>query len=209
MVESSTAKAAEMALKLETVHRCRGLEDLFGLFAFLKCTPWSNHFWWSRVLQRPVEAGCQLAHQQLLRLLRPTDGGLMWRTAKRDVMGQLGIPPQHASLTLLQLSAVERHFYSRQHKHASLTLLPHISWSAGIVTVAKHGGVPGRDRCRQQDKSLANRDVMDQLGIPPQHASLTLLQLSAVERHFYSCQHKEVPGLKIQRFSLKGKQENT
>jgi hypothetical protein len=132
MVESSTAKAAEMALKLHTVHRwwgagvlvqgglaagkqgpagparaslphasvfshkcpcpfflaspptpspsawppnpppqplplalrcvtgtplSRGLEDLFGLLAFLQAAPFDSHHWWLRVLQRPYEAG--------------------------------------------------------------------------------------------------------------------------------------------------------
>ena len=65
MVESSTAKAAEMALKLDSVHRwavtgtplSRGLEDLFGLLAFLHCRPYGSRFWWMRAIQRPYEAG--------------------------------------------------------------------------------------------------------------------------------------------------------
>ncbi len=65
MVESSTAKAAEMASKLAARHRwcitgtplSRGLEDLYGLFYFLKAAPLSERFWWNRVCQRPYEAG--------------------------------------------------------------------------------------------------------------------------------------------------------
>lgn len=65
MVESSTAKAAEMASKLAARHRwcitgtplSRGLEDLYGLFFFLRAAPLSEKFWWSRVCQRPCEAG--------------------------------------------------------------------------------------------------------------------------------------------------------
>ena len=65
MVESSTAKATEMALKLRTRHRwavtgtplSRGLEDLFGLLAFLRCHPYDSRFWWTRAIQRPYEAG--------------------------------------------------------------------------------------------------------------------------------------------------------
>lgn len=49
-------------------------------------------------------------------ILRPAAGGLMWRSSKADVAGELGLPPQHNRLTPLQLSAVERHFYSRQHQ---------------------------------------------------------------------------------------------
>lgn len=67
MVETSTAKAAEMAGKLAARHRwcitgtplSRGLEDLFGLLYFLRAAPLHNKFWWARVCQRPYEAGSQ------------------------------------------------------------------------------------------------------------------------------------------------------
>jgi E3 ubiquitin-protein ligase SHPRH len=124
MVESSTAKAAEMALKLDTVHRwcvtgtplSRGLEDLFGLLAFLQAAPYSNRFWWHKAVQQPYEAGSRAARARLLALLKPSLGGLLWRSAKADVAHELGLPPQHHHLTRLQLSAIERHFYRRQHQ---------------------------------------------------------------------------------------------
>ncbi|KXZ52879.1 hypothetical protein GPECTOR_8g26 [Gonium pectorale] len=153
MVESSTAKAAEMALKLDTVHRwcvtgtpiSRGLEDLFGLMAFLGARPWAERRWWQRCVQRPAEAGQPAGRDLLLRLLRPTSdggagpvggrggplafaagggervvggggGGLLWRSAKRDVESELGLPPQSADLVRLRLNAVELHFYNRQHQ---------------------------------------------------------------------------------------------
>jgi len=53
---------------------------------------------------------------RLLAALRPGGGGLMWRTAKADVAHELGLPPQHARLSRLALSAIERHFYARQHQ---------------------------------------------------------------------------------------------
>lgn len=67
MVETSTAKAAEMAGKLPARHRwcitgtplSRGLEDLFGLLYFLRAAPLHDKFWWARVCQRPYEAGCK------------------------------------------------------------------------------------------------------------------------------------------------------
>ena len=67
MVETSTAKAAEMAGKLAARHRwaitgtplSRGLEDLFGLMYFLRAAPLHSKFWWARVCQRPYEAGSQ------------------------------------------------------------------------------------------------------------------------------------------------------
>jgi hypothetical protein len=50
---------------------------------------------------------------RLLRLLCPATGGLMWRTAKADVLQEMGVPPQHHHTTLLRLSAIERHWYNR------------------------------------------------------------------------------------------------
>ncbi len=55
------------------------------------------------------------ARSRLLTVLTPALGGIMWRTAKRDVAAELGVPPQHHSLINLRLSAIERHFYQRQH----------------------------------------------------------------------------------------------
>ncbi|KAL0055911.1 hypothetical protein WJX82_005648 [Trebouxia sp. C0006] len=79
MVESSTAKAAEMASKLAAHHHwcitgtplSRGLEDLYGLFYFLKAAPLSERFWWNRVCQRPYEAGSPAGKARLLTVLKP------------------------------------------------------------------------------------------------------------------------------------------
>ena len=35
----------------------RGLEDLYGLLAFLQAAPYSNRHWWQRAVQRPYEGG--------------------------------------------------------------------------------------------------------------------------------------------------------
>ncbi len=53
---------------------------------------------------------------RVLGLLRPAQGGLLWRSAKADVRHELSIPSQHHRLTPVQLSAIERHFYNRQHR---------------------------------------------------------------------------------------------
>ena len=54
--------------------------------------------------------------ERLVALLRPAGGGLMWRSSKADVAAELGLPPQRERLTPLSLSAIERHFYHRQHQ---------------------------------------------------------------------------------------------
>jgi E3 ubiquitin-protein ligase SHPRH len=59
MVESTTAKAAAMALHLSTVNRwCvsgtpiqRGLEDIYGLLLFLRREPYTEKIWWNRLLK--------------------------------------------------------------------------------------------------------------------------------------------------------------
>ena len=56
------------------------------------------------------------ARARLFALLRPSQGGLMWRSAKADVADELALPPQHNELVSLQLNAIERHFYTRQHQ---------------------------------------------------------------------------------------------
>lgn len=97
----------------------RGLEDLQGLAAFLRLNPWSDKQWWGTALQRPTEAGDPVAFSRLLRVLRPALGGIMWRSAKRDVANELQLPLQSCSVTHLALSAVERHWYTRQHQVGS------------------------------------------------------------------------------------------
>lgn len=54
--------------------------------------------------------------ERLVQLLRPASGGLMWRSSKADVAAELGLPPQQERLTPMALSAIERHFYRRQHQ---------------------------------------------------------------------------------------------
>lgn len=79
MVETSTAKAALMASRLSARHRwcitgtplSRGLEDLYGLFFFLRAAPLHERFWWNRVCQRPYEAGSQAGLMLMLVLALP------------------------------------------------------------------------------------------------------------------------------------------
>ena len=66
--------------------------------------------------------------ERLLHILSPVCGGLMWRNSMADVADDLGLPPQHQRKTDLQLSAIERHFYTRQHQACNplaLSFWPH------------------------------------------------------------------------------------
>ncbi|XP_041809340.1 E3 ubiquitin-protein ligase SHPRH isoform X1 [Chelmon rostratus] len=120
MVECPTAKAAEMALRLASVNRwCvsgtpvqRGLEDLYGLVLFLGVDPYWVKHWWDQLLYRPYRRGnteplyCVIAQ-------------LLWRSAKKDVIDQIQIPPQTEEVHWLHFSPVEGHFYHRQHEVCS------------------------------------------------------------------------------------------
>ncbi|NXH98313.1 SHPRH ligase, partial [Pachycephala philippinensis] len=117
MVECTTAKAAEMALRLSGINRwCvsgtpvqRGLEDLYGLVLFLGVDPYWVKHWWDQLLYRPY---CRKNPRPLYSLIAK----IMWRSAKKDVIDQIQIPPQTENIHWLHFSPVERHFYHRQHE---------------------------------------------------------------------------------------------
>uniref|UniRef100_A0A8C0HRQ0 E3 ubiquitin-protein ligase SHPRH n=1 Tax=Buteo japonicus TaxID=224669 RepID=A0A8C0HRQ0_9AVES len=117
MVECTTAKAAEMALRLSGINRwCvsgtpvqRGLEDLYGLVLFLGVDPYWVKHWWDQLLYRPY---CRKNPRPLYSLI----ARIMWRSAKKDVIDQIQIPPQTENVHWLHFSPVERHFYHRQHE---------------------------------------------------------------------------------------------
>ncbi|XP_069866789.1 E3 ubiquitin-protein ligase SHPRH isoform X1 [Dipodomys merriami] len=117
MVECPTVKAAEMAQRLTGINRwCisgtpvqRGLEDLFGLVVFLGIEPYCIRHWWVRLLYRPY---CKKNPQLLYSFIAK----ILWRSAKKDVIDQIQIPPQTEETHWLHFSPVERHFYHRQHE---------------------------------------------------------------------------------------------
>ncbi|XP_057200177.1 E3 ubiquitin-protein ligase SHPRH isoform X2 [Triplophysa rosa] len=120
MVECTTAKAAEMALRLTSVNRwCvsgtpvqRGLEDLYGLILFLGVDPYWVKYWWDQLLYRPYRHGNTGPLYSVI-------GQLLWRSAKKDVIDQIQIPPQTEEIHWLNFSPVEGHFYHRQHEVCS------------------------------------------------------------------------------------------
>uniref|UniRef100_A0A4W6EYH5 SNF2 histone linker PHD RING helicase n=1 Tax=Lates calcarifer TaxID=8187 RepID=A0A4W6EYH5_LATCA len=120
MVECPTAKAAEMALRLASVNRwCvsgtpvqRGLEDLYGLVLFLGVDPYWVKHWWDQLLYRPYRRGNTEALYNVI-------AQLLWRSAKKDVIDQIQIPPQTEEVHWLHFSPVEGHFYHRQHEVCS------------------------------------------------------------------------------------------
>jgi len=120
MVESSTAKAAQMALKLPTRYRWgisgtpfvkgSGLDDLYGLLLFLSGDT-VRRSWYKHMIQTPCEKGnvkiIEYFQNDLL-------NKIMWRSAKQDVQQEINVPPQNEITYRLNFNKTERHFYNLQ-----------------------------------------------------------------------------------------------
>jgi len=116
-VETTTTKAAKMALKLKGDHfwAVSGtpighgkLQDLYGLFLFLRLAPFGHKDWFNSCLSPTIE-GFNERTQALLR-------DVFWRSTKsyETVKRQIGIPEMREERTVLNFSSIERHFYARQ-----------------------------------------------------------------------------------------------
>ncbi|KAJ1462183.1 SNF2 family N-terminal domain-containing protein [Pelagophyceae sp. CCMP2097] len=131
MCESSTAACAKVALALAAKTRWavtgtpvgRGrapLEDLFGLAAFLRVSPYDDKAWWraavaNRSLVDGGAAGLNSFPGRLARaLLGRFAGRCVWRATKRLVGNQLGLPPQASLEKRLHFTDEERFFYDKQ-----------------------------------------------------------------------------------------------
>ncbi|XP_048453037.1 E3 ubiquitin-protein ligase SHPRH [Rhincodon typus] len=140
MVECATAKAAEMCLRLSAINRwCvtgtpvqRSLEDLYGLVLFLGVDPYWVKHWWDQLLYQPY---CRKNPIPVYTLIAK----IMWRTAKKDVLDQIQIPPQTEEVHWLRFSPVERHFYHRQHEICSQDALQKLrkisDWSTKLSSL--------------------------------------------------------------------------
>ena len=112
MIECTTTRTAEMALRLSSVHKwCvtgtpieKSLNDVQGLLHFLQCDPYSVAHWWKEVLYNPYCRGLKGPLERML-------SKILWPTAKKDVLHQIDIPPQKQETHFLNFSPVEEHFY--------------------------------------------------------------------------------------------------
>ncbi|TRY78378.1 hypothetical protein TCAL_01692 [Tigriopus californicus] len=120
MIEVTTTKTAEMALRLSAVNRwCvtgtpieKSLNDVQGLLLFLQYDPYSLQRWWRECLYLPFGHGLRKPLMQVL-------CEVLWRTAKKDVLDQINIPSQTQEIHWLSFSPIEEHFYRRQHIESS------------------------------------------------------------------------------------------
>nr|CAD7260465.1 unnamed protein product [Timema shepardi] len=115
MVESVGSKAAEMARKVPAVHRWaitgtpmqKSINDLFGLLQFLGLDPYNEQRWWQTLLYEPY---CHRNYAPLHEVMNQ----IMWRTRKRDVFAEIGVPQQLEETVWLHFSPVEEYFYRIQ-----------------------------------------------------------------------------------------------
>lgn len=120
MVECTTSKTAEMALRLAAINRwCvtgtpveRTIDSLQGLLMFLGVDPYFMPVWWQRCLFEPY---CHGNKEPLHNLLVQ----YMWRNSKKDVQNQIDIPDQLEEVHWLNFTPVETHFYKRLHTECS------------------------------------------------------------------------------------------
>ncbi|PIA38536.1 hypothetical protein AQUCO_02700026v1 [Aquilegia coerulea] len=120
MVESNTAAATEMALRLHAkYHWCitgtpiqRRFDDMYGLLKFLSATPFEVRRWWLEVIKDPYERGdvgaMEFAHKFFKQI--------MWRSLKVHVRDELQLPTQEQCVCWLSFSPIEAYFYQKQHE---------------------------------------------------------------------------------------------
>ncbi|XP_064122069.1 E3 ubiquitin-protein ligase SHPRH-like [Macrobrachium nipponense] len=120
MVECTTNKTAEMALRLAATNRwCvtgtpiqKSINDLQGLLMFLGVDPYWVPQWWQRCLFDPYCFGVKEPMHDLV-------SQYVWRNAKIDVIHQIDIPQQNEEVHWLNFTRVEEHFYQRLHTECS------------------------------------------------------------------------------------------
>ncbi|XP_003746468.1 E3 ubiquitin-protein ligase SHPRH [Galendromus occidentalis] len=115
MVESSTVKAAQMVLSIPAINRwCvtgtpihKDLNDIFGLFVFLRVAPYDQMLWFRELILKPYYSGD-------MSTLVKTMTKCFRRMSKKEVWDQLNLPAQHTHMNELQFSPAEEVFYKTQ-----------------------------------------------------------------------------------------------
>ncbi|KAL3881583.1 hypothetical protein ACJMK2_028004 [Sinanodonta woodiana] len=128
MVECTTTKTAEMALRLTSVNRwCvtgtpiqKKVADLYGLILFLGLDPYWVQQWWKALIYEPF---CYGVKDPMYNLMCQ----VLWRTAKKDIIDQIHLPGQTQTVHWLTFSPVEDHFYRQQYHECSRLALERLS----------------------------------------------------------------------------------
>eukprot|EP00039_Didymoeca_costata_P005103 m.78508 g.78508 ORF g.78508 m.78508 type:complete len:1629 (+) comp12675_c0_seq1:179-5065(+) len=132
MVEGSTTKAAQMALRLKCQNRwCvtgtpigRGLDDLYGLVNFLALDPYCHQKWFSLCIRDAshfvnTKDDDQPHQQSMISHMLQDLVGVTWRNTKESIADELQLPKQHILCENIKLDAVGRYFYNSLHEECS------------------------------------------------------------------------------------------
>ena len=196
MVESGTAKAAAMALRIQAEHRWavsgtpmgRGqLGDLQGLMAFLQLSPWKEAAWWNHAIELPLTL--------------------------KDAADDDAPPPSSATGTSAAgTSAAGTSTTSPKVEPLDAAGTPKLARS-GLGKAFKASRMQVRTRVEGESRLLAllhsimwrnsKLSVLDQLDLPPQTEKLHLLTFSSIERHFYEKQARECTAFAQKALSLR------
>lgn len=145
MVESTTTSATKMVKTLSTVHRWavtgtpieKSINQLHGLLHFLDVVPYNELPIWKR-LAEPF-----LQDNNPDPLIEGVLKNVMWRTCKRHVREQLGIPPQTHRCHMVAMSDLQMVFYREQHEQCRVAFLER---AAKLERRGMAGGVYKWDR---------------------------------------------------------------
>lgn len=85
----------------------KDLNDLLGLFVFLRIAPYDHPLWFRELILKPYYSGDM---GRLINLLTKC----FRRMSKKEVWEQLNLPPQHTHMNELQFSPAEEVFYKSQ-----------------------------------------------------------------------------------------------
>lgn len=123
-VETPGRIVSLMSGKIPAQHRwavtgtpmAKGVTDIYGLIDYLKMEPYADYDTWKHILYDPYLKGDKEPMYNFL-------GKVLWRTTKESVLDQINIPQQTHQLHVLELSAVEKFYYNREHEYSARDFL--------------------------------------------------------------------------------------
>lgn len=118
MVENTSNHVSKMVKTLSARHRWavtgtpveKSISSLLGLLNYLDMYPYYD----TRIWKELCRNFCTGKNDQLIEVM----GKVFWRTCKKDVIDEIGIPPQKKILHSVRMSDLEKVFYSTAHMEA-------------------------------------------------------------------------------------------
>lgn len=124
MVETPSNQCSKMVKTLPTTHRWavtgtpieKSIHNLYGLMHFLDCEPYNDYKCWGKLAAPFISSNDP---KPLVKVLHK----VMWRTCKRFVVDQIGIPPQTQVCHKVYMSDLQMVFYKEQHENCRIAFL--------------------------------------------------------------------------------------